>query len=92
MSLKEATDPRHITAGAWSGLAAPAAAGAAVHSTAPWYVAVPVAAAALALTIWPAPQGRRAIRAGTIRWIVGPENADLHGIARHAADQTRNPR
>jgi len=52
MSLKKATDPRHITASAWSGLAAPAVAGAAVHSTAPWYVAVPVIVAALALTIW----------------------------------------
>ena len=30
MSLKKSKEPRHITAGAWSGLAAPAAAGAAV--------------------------------------------------------------
>ena len=52
MSLKKAMDPRHVTAGAWSGLAAPAVAGAAVHSTAPWYFAVPVLVAALALTIW----------------------------------------
>ena len=47
MSLKKLKEPRHITAGAWSGLAAPAVAGAAVHSTAPWYVAVPVVVAAL---------------------------------------------
>jgi hypothetical protein len=52
VSLKKATGPRHITTGAWSGLAAPAAAGAAVHSTAPWYIAVPVLVAALGLTIW----------------------------------------
>jgi hypothetical protein len=52
VSLKKAMDPRHVTAGAWSGLAAPAVAGAAVHSTAPWYVAVPVLVVALALTIW----------------------------------------
>ena len=52
MSLKKAMDPRHVTAGAWSGLAAPAVAGAAVHSTAPWYIAVPVVVVALALTIW----------------------------------------
>ena len=52
MSLKKLKEPRHITAGAWSGLAAPAVAGAAVHSTAPWYVAVPVLVVALALTIW----------------------------------------
>jgi hypothetical protein len=36
MSLKKTREPSHITAGAWSGLAAPAAAGAAVHYTAPW--------------------------------------------------------
>ena len=42
MSLKKFEEPRHMTAGAWSGLAAPAVAGAAVHSTAPWYIAVPV--------------------------------------------------
>ncbi len=41
-----------MTAGTWSGLAAPVVAGAAVHSTAPWYIAVPVLAVALALTIW----------------------------------------
>jgi hypothetical protein len=52
MSLKRSREPRYITADAWSGLAAPAAAGAAVHSTAPWYIAVPVLAAALGLTIW----------------------------------------
>jgi hypothetical protein len=52
MSLKKLKEPRHITAGAWSGLAAPAVAGAAVHSTAPWYVAVPVVVAALGFTIW----------------------------------------
>jgi hypothetical protein len=52
MSRKEAGEPRYMTAGAWSGLAAPAVAGAAVHSTAPWYVAVPVLVVALGLTIW----------------------------------------
>jgi hypothetical protein len=52
MSLRKAGEPRQFTAGAWSGLAAPAVAGAAVHSTAPWYVAVPVLVAALGLTIW----------------------------------------
>jgi membrane protein implicated in regulation of membrane protease activity len=52
MSLKKFKEPRPITAGAWSGLAAPAVAAAAVHSTAPWYVAVPVLVVALALTIW----------------------------------------
>ena len=52
MSLRKSEEPRHITAGAWSGLAAPAVAGAAVHSTAPWFFAVPVVVAGLALTIW----------------------------------------
>ena len=76
MSLKKAMDPRHVTAGACSGLAASAVAGAAVHSTAAWYFAVPLLVAALALKIWaPAPRGRRAIRAGTVRLIVGPENS-----------------
>jgi hypothetical protein len=51
MSLKKTREPSHITAGAWSGLAAPAAAGAAVHYTAPWYVAVPVVLVALGATI-----------------------------------------
>jgi|HubBroStandDraft_5_1064220.scaffolds.fasta_scaffold2535394_1 hypothetical protein len=52
MSLKLPKEPRHITAGAWSGLAAPAVAGAAVHSTAPWYIAVPIVAAGLVLSFW----------------------------------------
>jgi hypothetical protein len=52
VSLKKFTEPGPITAGAWSGLAAPAVAGAAVHSTAPWYFAVPVLVAALGLKIW----------------------------------------
>jgi hypothetical protein len=54
MCLKKFREPRYLTAGAWSGLATPAVAGAAVlhHSTAPWYVAVPVVVAALGLTIW----------------------------------------
>jgi hypothetical protein len=52
MSRRKLTEPSYLAAGAWSALAAPAAAGAAVHSTAPWYVAVPVLVAALALTIW----------------------------------------
>ena len=47
MSLKKAMDPRHVTAGAWSGLAAPAVAGGGlIHSTTPWYFIVPV-------TWWP---------------------------------------
>ena len=52
MSLKNFREPRHITAGAWSGLAAPAVAGAAVHSTAPWYIAVPLVVVGLGLNIW----------------------------------------
>ena len=52
MSLKKFKEPSFIAAGAWSGLAAPAVAGAAVHSTAPWYVAVPVLVVVLGLTIW----------------------------------------
>jgi hypothetical protein len=52
MSLKKSREPGQITAGAWSGLAAPVVAGAAVHSTAPWYFAVPVVVAALGLTLW----------------------------------------
>ena len=61
-----------MTAGTWSGLAAPVVAGAAVHSTAPWYIAVPVLAVALALTIWrPAgAAGAAGRRAGTVRRIV----------------------
>jgi hypothetical protein len=49
MSLKI---PGQITAGAWSGLAAPAVAGAAVHYTTPWYVAVPVLVVVLGLNLW----------------------------------------
>jgi hypothetical protein len=41
-----------IPAGAWSGLAAPLFAGAAVHSTTPWYIAVPVLVVVLGLSIW----------------------------------------
>jgi hypothetical protein len=52
MSLKKFKQPRHLTAGAWSGLAAPAMAGAAVHSTTPWYIAVPVLVVVLGLSIW----------------------------------------
>jgi hypothetical protein len=52
MSLKKFKEPSFIAAGAWSGLAAPAVAGGAVHSTAPWYIAVPVVVAALGLAIW----------------------------------------
>ena len=51
MSLRQSREPRHMTGAAWSGLAAPAVAGAAVHSTAPWYVAVPVVLVALGATI-----------------------------------------
>jgi hypothetical protein len=36
MSLKISMELGHITAGAWSGLAAPAVAGAPVHYTTPW--------------------------------------------------------
>jgi hypothetical protein len=52
MSLKKFKQPRHLTAGAWSGLAAPAMAVAAVHSTTPWYIAVPVLVVVLGLSIW----------------------------------------
>jgi hypothetical protein len=52
MNLKRFREPRPITAGAWSGLAAPAIAGAAVHSTAPWYIAVPLVVVGLGLAIW----------------------------------------
>ncbi|HJZ02319.1 MAG TPA: hypothetical protein VJ305_16475 [Streptosporangiaceae bacterium] len=52
MSPKISMELGHITAGAWSGLAAPAVAGAAVHSTTPWYIAIPVLVAALGLKIW----------------------------------------
>jgi hypothetical protein len=51
MSLKNFTEPRYIS-GAWSGLAAPAVAGAAVHSTAPWYFAVPAVVLVLGLNLW----------------------------------------
>ena len=51
MSPKISMELGHITAGAWSGLAAPAVAGAAVHSTTPWYIAIPVLVAALGLKI-----------------------------------------
>jgi hypothetical protein len=52
MSLKRSMEPWPITAGAWSGLAGPAVAGAAVHYTTPWYFAVPVLVVALGLMIW----------------------------------------
>ena len=52
MSLKISMELGHVTAGAWSGLAAPAVAGAPVHYTTPWYFAVPVLVVALGLTIW----------------------------------------
>jgi hypothetical protein len=52
MSPKISMELGHITAGAWSGLAAPAVGGAAVHSTTPWYIAIPVLVAALGLKIW----------------------------------------
>jgi len=54
MSRKISREPRQLTAGAWSGLAVPAVAGAATqaHSyTAPWYLAVLVVGAALVATI-----------------------------------------
>jgi membrane protein implicated in regulation of membrane protease activity len=51
MSQKISREPRQITAGAWSGLAAPAAAGTAAHYTAPWYLAVLAVGTALAVTI-----------------------------------------
>jgi hypothetical protein len=51
MSLKKFREPRHITAGAWSGLAVPATAGAATHYTAPWWLAVIVLAMAAGVTI-----------------------------------------
>ena len=51
MSRKISREPRQLTAGAWSGLAVPAAAGAATHYTAPWYFAVLAVGAALVATI-----------------------------------------
>jgi membrane protein implicated in regulation of membrane protease activity len=45
-------EPRQLAPGAWSGLAAPAAAGAAAHYTAPWYLAVLVVGMAVGVTIW----------------------------------------
>jgi hypothetical protein len=51
MRLKEATERGHITAVTWSGLAAPAVAGAAVHYTGPWYVVIPAVVVGLGLTI-----------------------------------------
>ncbi len=41
-----------ITTGGWAGLATPAVAGAAVHSTAPWYIAVPIVVLGLGLSFW----------------------------------------
>ncbi|MGD0557971.1 MAG: hypothetical protein ABSA93_23690 [Streptosporangiaceae bacterium] len=41
-----------ITTVAWRGLASPAVAGAAVHYTTPWYIAVPVLVVALGLSFW----------------------------------------
>jgi hypothetical protein len=52
MSLKKFREPRQIPAWALSGLAVPAVAGAAVHSTAPWYIAVPLVVLGLGLSIW----------------------------------------
>jgi hypothetical protein len=53
VNLKKYKEPRHVTAGAWSGLAAPAIfAGAAAHSTAPWYIAVPLVIVGLGLAYW----------------------------------------
>ena len=51
MSPKFSREPRQVTASAWSGLAAPAAAGTAVHYTAPWYLAVVAVGTAVAVTI-----------------------------------------
>jgi membrane protein implicated in regulation of membrane protease activity len=53
MRPKISREPRQLTAGAWSGLAVPAVAGAAAqaHYTAPWYLAVLVLGAALVATI-----------------------------------------
>jgi hypothetical protein len=42
----------YMTTGGWSGLAAPAIAGAAVHSTAPWYFAIPAVVLVVAVSIW----------------------------------------
>jgi hypothetical protein len=52
MSRKKSREPGPITAGALSGLAVPVVAGAAVHSTAPWYIAVPVLIVAAGLSLW----------------------------------------
>jgi hypothetical protein len=61
MSLKI---PRQITAGAWSGLAAPAVAGTAGHYTAPWYFAVPLVVVGLGLNFWRQRQRQRRRRGG----------------------------
>jgi hypothetical protein len=52
MNQKKSWEPRPIAAGVWPGLAAPVLAGAAVHSTTPWYIAVPVLVVVLGLSIW----------------------------------------
>jgi hypothetical protein len=54
VDLKKFRQPRHITEGGWSGLAVPAISVAAVHSTTPWYIAVPVLVlvVVLGLSIW----------------------------------------
>jgi hypothetical protein len=44
--------PSYVTTGGWSGLAAPVIAGAAVHSTAPWYFAIPAVVLVVAVAIW----------------------------------------
>jgi hypothetical protein len=42
----------YITTDGWYGLATPAIAGAAVHSTAPWYFAIPPILLAIGAMIW----------------------------------------
>lgn len=49
MPLKKAS---YLTTSGWSGLAAPAIAAAADHSTAPWYIAVPVIVLVIVVAIW----------------------------------------
>ncbi|MGH3228787.1 MAG: hypothetical protein ACRDOA_09430 [Streptosporangiaceae bacterium] len=42
----------YLTTDGWPGLATPAIAAGAVHSTAPWYFAIPAIVLAVAVAIW----------------------------------------
>ncbi len=50
-----------VTTDGWRGLATPAIAGAAVHYTTPWFIAVPILVVAFGLRAW---QWRRRRRGG----------------------------